>query len=319
MMLTVALSILAVTIPPANDTRIVDQAELLTPSQTTELAALFSDVQTKQHVNLGLLTLRELDDAPKAVAVRTLNFWQMSPDSVLVLISLNPRKIFLQPGSNLQYLFTEAASVAVIRDHLIPGLKSGRYGAGILNGFHAISHTLPGPTVAPAPNTAALSPVVTTTGAVATTTEPEKNTDKTAMFLIIFVLSGGLIALGFTWWARRRRAMAPIENPYAGSTGFVSGGGGIAAPPVIVNNNGGGGNGFLEGLILGDMLSNHNTETVVEHHHDSPPPPVEEESRPSYSSSDDSSSSFGGGGSDWGSSGGGFDSSGGGGGGGSDW
>lgn len=144
-------SLLAVTIPPAPQSRIYDEAGLLSGS-TRELEQLFSDVEARQGVRLGLLTLNNLDDDPKAVAVRTLNFWEMSPDSVLLLISLNPRKIYLQPGSNLQYRFDERTSMGIIRDQIVPALKAGRARAGIMNGFHAISGTLPGPAVAPPPN-----------------------------------------------------------------------------------------------------------------------------------------------------------------------
>src|ERR1700690_4308077 len=151
-MINVLLAVLAFTIPPVNDTRIVDQAGLLSAGQSQDLSKLFTRVETEQGVKLGLLTTNALDDDPKAVSVRTLNFWQMSPDSVLIFVSTNPKKVFLQPGSNLSYQFTESVSVGIIRDNIVPALKSGRYGVGILNGFSAISAKLPGPAVA-TPNT----------------------------------------------------------------------------------------------------------------------------------------------------------------------
>jgi len=143
---------LTVTIPEKPPTGIYDEAGLLSEGSNQDLQKLFDRVRTEQGVNLGLLTLKNLDDEPKAVAVRAINYWNLSPDSVLILVSLNPKKIYLQPGNNLQYRFTEAVSVGIIRDHMTPAMKAGRFSAGIINGFQAVSSVLPGPAVAK-PNT----------------------------------------------------------------------------------------------------------------------------------------------------------------------
>lgn len=327
-MLNLLLVVLAVTIPPPNDTRIVDQASLLSQSQAQELASLFQDAQSNQGVRLGLLTVTDLDDDPKAVAVRAINFWQMTPDSVLLLISTNPRKVYLQPGSNLQYRFTESTSVGVIRDHIIPALKSGRYGAGILNGFSAITQLLPGKATS-TPNTPS-RPEPTT---APTASEPEKSLLELAReheFLAFLFISGSILGIALLIRTIRRRKQEqetaseprrPLGERALGA--FVETVPQSTSVPTqsttIVNSSN---DNFTTGLLVGTMLNNQPRSSYT------PPPesPPRHSHRHSSSNSDsssssswDSSSSSGGGGSDWGSSGGGFDSSGGGGGGGSDW
>lgn len=350
-------SLLAVTIPPAPANRISDGAELLSGSQAQELETLFRDVEARQGVRLGLLTVSNLDDDPKAVSVRTLNYWNMSPDSVLLLISTNPRKVFLQPGSNLQYRFSETTSVGIIRDHIVPALKSGRYGAGILNGFHAISNTLPGPVAAPPPNTGArpeprpvtrMDPVLITAPVVA-----EPSFASQHPFLLFLLISGTILAFALLvrYVLRKRREeeldrqseMASFRRTQqalreeetglvtegrtrnAGSsavTGTSGRGGGTVVNTTVAPSNDGG-TSLLTGVLIGEAISRPREvvrERVVERPAPAPAPePVytPPPSPPRHSSSSSRSSDGGGSSYDWGSSS--SSSSDSGGGGGSDW
>lgn len=343
MMLSLVLAAaLAVTLPSAPTNRISDQAQLLSAAQVTELEALFQDVETRQGVKFGLLTLPALDDDPKAVSVRTLNFWQMSPDSVLLLVSMNPRKVFLQPGNNLQYRFDERTAVGVIRDHIVPALKSGRYGVGILNGFHAVSQRLPGPAVAPGPNTPSRPEPV------AQVADEGLTEGQTFLFVLLgaFGLLGGAFLIRYLLRRRREdeeseRGFARVQRAYReddaqapGQTPSVAAADPVQARarversyvqgpgPTVINNN-------STNLLVAQALTQPRQVVVIhdagtpppERHYTPPPTPPrpsrrDEDSSSSYSSSD-SSWGGGGGGSSF-DSGGGFDSSGGGGGGGSD-
>lgn len=349
MFMNALLVVLALTIPPVNDSRVVDQAGLLNDSQVQELAAVIHRIEVDQGVKAGFLTVTALDDDPKAVAVRTLNFWQLGPDSVLLLISTNPKKIFLQPGTNLQYRFNEATSVGLIRDAIAPAMKAGRYGTAVLNGFHAISNALPGPRAAPPPNTA---------------TRPEPKQVAVAgdgpSGLLIFVVASGAILLMFLLARKVRRDQeerlakvreeeedrARAQRSYAQSvktqapaptqlepaaTRYVPSPFTDKAPVNVVVNNPApsSNNDLLTGLLIGEQIAHANQPVRVEPTRYVPPPspprprytpaPPAPPSPPRYSSysSDDSSSGSGGGGYDYGSSS--SDSSSGGGGGGSDW
>lgn len=329
-MLNALLVTLAVTIPQPTANRIVDQAGLLTTDQTIELNNFFQDVQRTENVNFGLLTLTSLDDDPKVIAVRTLNFWQMSPDSVLLLVSTNPRKVFLQPGSNLSSKFTESVSQDLIRRTMVPSLRAGRTGEAVLSGFRAIRTvvaTVPQPS-SPAPEHSPDRQFITPV---------RDNTDNTMIVFTLFLL-GGLGLILAVWATSRflenRRARRGLRRGEATTRSF----GGIVEPatttrrttsaPVAtttVVNTGGGSGDFVSGMMVNEML----------HRHEPAPAPAPRYSPPSYtpppspprrssssswgSSSDDSSSGYGGGGSSWGSSDSGGSSSDGGGGGGSDW
>ena len=279
-------SLLAVTIPPAPQNRISDGAGLLSGS-TQELERLFSDVEARQGVKLGLLTVQDLDDDPKAVAVRTLNFWQMSPDSVLLLISLNPRKIYLQPGSNLQYRFDERTSMGIIRDQIVPALKAGRSRAGIMNGFHAISATLPGPAVAPPPNRPSrpepVAPVVAATAPSPIIEEPGFISNHPFLtFLVFAALIFGVIQLVRYVLRKNREAREAEEaaeaifrrqqqilreeqasEPRAARRTKTKAADPAPAPTTtVINNTVPSNDGLVTGLVLGQALSR--PQVVVE-------------------------------------------------------
>lgn len=273
---------LTVVIPPANDTGVVDQAGLLSQSEAQDLGSFFHDVQVNQGVHLGLLTLSNMDDDIQAVARRTVNFWQMSPDSVLMVVSLNPKQIRLEPGSNLRYQFSQNVSVNLIRDNVVPAMKAGRYGAGILNGFHAISRRLPGQyaTTVPTPNTrqrtvvTAPAPVPVHTDTSAVADEPSGGHPVLWFFLIV----GGVFVVALlirramqrqrdleyeeTLAARDYQTNFAINSARYRNSPVVPTGGGLptsapAGGTTVINNNTGGGNGsgFVTGMLVGEALS----------------------------------------------------------------
>lgn len=300
-------TLLSVTIPPDDGTHISDQAEMLTGAQMEAVSALFDEVRTEQGVKMGLITFKYLDDSPKSVSVRALNYWNMSPDSVMMLVSFNPRKVFIQPGSNLEYKFDEATSVELIRDNIVPSLRDGKYGAGILHGFRAIRAKISGGAGVSIPEE---RPVVS---------QEEHNTNP---FMIFSLVAISLIAIGLTikYVLRRRREKEeqaatarayvrrnknddypPHEPPYSPS-GYL---GPAQGPTVVTNVNAGSNNGLVTGMLLNETLH---------HNHDTYSPPVKQqvdvvkptytppEPAPSHSSDSSSNNSSSGGGYDWSSS-----------------
>lgn len=166
-------AMMSMTVPASNDAGIVDQAGLLTSDQYQKLSTRFESVRKETGVTFGLLTVTDLPEDPKSVAVQTLNEWNMTPDSVLVLVSMNPRKIYLQPGTNLAETFSESTSVRLIVKNMLPNMRLGQYGLGILNGFEAIDSTLPRP---------------------ATTVEPAKDGLSGVQKFLIFLLGMGVFS-----------------------------------------------------------------------------------------------------------------------------
>src|SRR5438105_1397691 len=78
------------------DTWVVDAAGLLSASEATAIDLYGARVERERGVRLAVLTLSSLDGRdPKVVAVDTLNTWRAGRRSVLLLVSLSPRKLYL--------------------------------------------------------------------------------------------------------------------------------------------------------------------------------------------------------------------------------
>lgn len=270
-MFNALLVALAVTIPQPTPNRIVDQAGLMTNDEVIELNSLFQKVDSAQHVKLGLLTVTTLDDDAKATAVRTLNYWQMTPDAVLLLVSTNPKKMFLMPGSNLASTFNERTSQEILRTQVAPLFRQGRTGQGILNCFGIVGRTLALP-VAAAPVHTASAP---TTATPSYDTKPAESGGLgfggvlLILMLIALALYVGVVVYRRSQANRGRRYSdatydpSPSQRVASYSTYTPSTTQSVAtspAPVTVVNNTTNGG--FLEGVLVSEML--HNNQPAVQ-------------------------------------------------------
>src|SRR5262249_5343381 len=117
-----------------------------------ELRAVSERVARERGVRLVLLTIPSLGgEGPKPIAVRALNDWQAGRRSVLLLVSREPRKLYLQPGIELAHSFDEPAASALCRDVIAPRLRSGPAGPALRAGFDAVEARLISAPPAPRP------------------------------------------------------------------------------------------------------------------------------------------------------------------------
>lgn len=118
---------------------VTDAAQVCSPAEIEALVSLVSRVQESEGVRLAVLTLKSSrGEDPKAISVRTLNSWRAGRRSVLLLLVLEPRKLYIQPGEDLALRFDETSSSAICRDVIAPRLRSGDRGAALLAGLEAI-------------------------------------------------------------------------------------------------------------------------------------------------------------------------------------
>src|SRR5262249_26809738 len=107
--LALALSMLSLTPRPAPapvplparpaDSWIVDTAGLLSAEEVEDLRAVSERIARERGIRLVLLAIPSLGgEEPKPIAVRALNDWRAGRRSVLLLVSREPRKLYLQPG-----------------------------------------------------------------------------------------------------------------------------------------------------------------------------------------------------------------------------
>jgi uncharacterized membrane protein YgcG len=129
-----------------------DGAELLTPDEVRELNTYSDRLLTDRGVRLGVLTVKvSLGETPKEIAVRTLNAWNPGPRSALLLVSMNPRELYLQPGTALAPTFDERTATDICRNTIGPALRAGRSKEALLAGFTRIASILDRPAIPPPP------------------------------------------------------------------------------------------------------------------------------------------------------------------------
>src|SRR5262249_19204804 len=144
----------AQTVLPARpaDSWIVDSAGLLSTEEVGELRAVSERVARERGVRLVLLTIPSLGaEGPQPIAGRALYDWQAGRRSVLLLVSREPRKLYLQPGIELANSFDEPAASALCRDVIAPRLRSGPAGPALRAGFDAVEARLISAPPAPRP------------------------------------------------------------------------------------------------------------------------------------------------------------------------
>lgn len=217
MFLPLLCLVAAITLPPPTSTNVADGAGLLTDNERATLVEQIQLVKANRAVNIGVITIDQLDDDPKSVAVRTLNYWQMGPDSVLLLVSLQPRKLYLQPGSNLAYLFDNTNS-STITNSMVPFMKRKDTLGALLEGIRKIDSTLQVVGTKQIVPTSAPEKVIPIKP-----DEPNRYTEKSnagsialgLTLLFLAIIAGGAIGLAMSRNKKRRYDALDRETGYA--------------------------------------------------------------------------------------------------------
>jgi len=90
-------------------------------------------------VRLVALTVADAKtEEPKSIAVNILNDANPGPRSVMLVVVMKPRKLFLQPGTSLAPLFDEPTSSGICANTVAPQMRAGKFKAAIEAGFEAI-------------------------------------------------------------------------------------------------------------------------------------------------------------------------------------
>lgn len=132
---------------------IADEAKLLQPNETQEILNQIHQAEQATGIRLAVVTLPSITTEPKTVAVETITRWQLGPKSVLLLVSLSPRKVYIQPGNQFAEVLTEQVCVDICLKHIVPQLKEQHWSTGISNGLQAIQNQLNPPAEATQPST----------------------------------------------------------------------------------------------------------------------------------------------------------------------
>ncbi|HZI14621.1 MAG TPA: TPM domain-containing protein [Myxococcus sp.] len=117
-----------------------DGAGLLTPEELTALTTRKEQLEQQTGVRLVVLTLASAGgESPKDIAVRTLNEWNAGRKSVLLLVLMSPRELYIQPGTDLATVLDSATASAICSKVVAPRMRGGEQGAALREGLEAIA------------------------------------------------------------------------------------------------------------------------------------------------------------------------------------
>lgn len=126
---------------PAPNGYVNDFAGILTPEAAARLAQLCTELDKKAHAQIAVVTIKSLDPDKSGAAPSIQEFataledkWKVGPKNsdrgLLVIVSLNPRKYWIEVGYGLEGVLNDAKVGDIGRD-MQPYLHSGNYSQGV--------------------------------------------------------------------------------------------------------------------------------------------------------------------------------------------
>lgn len=133
---------LALEVPPLQ-AHVMDLAEVVDADSQRELEQKLADYEKASGQQFAILTLTTLEgENIDDFAVRVFEKWQLGSkkkdDGLLIVLSVNDRKVRIEVGYGLEGLVTDALASRVIREIMGPEFIQGAYPQGLSNGLDAL-------------------------------------------------------------------------------------------------------------------------------------------------------------------------------------
>ena len=140
--------VFALDVPPLTG-RVVDLAQALPANVAATLSRDLEAHEAKTSNQVALLILSSLEGEPlESFAHRVATTWKLgqkgTENGVLLLLALRERKVRIEVGYGLEGTLTDLRSAHIIRQEIVPRLRSGDLPGGIAAGVDAILKTIEG-------------------------------------------------------------------------------------------------------------------------------------------------------------------------------
>ena len=133
----------ALALVPTPERGVADGARILEASDRAAVADAIDGVASSTGARVAVLTLSDAaGEEPKTIAVRTVNAWQLGKRSALLLVVMNPHKLYIQPGDDLASALDEPTASAICHDTIAPKMREGASREAILAGVAAIQNAI---------------------------------------------------------------------------------------------------------------------------------------------------------------------------------
>ena len=134
---------------PALTGRVVDDANLLSAADRSELTQELAALEAKSTDQLVVYTTRSLQGYPiEEFGYLLGRFWQIGQkdknNGVLLIVAPNERKIRIEVGRGLEPQLTDLMTKLIIENAILPAFRRGDFAAGIKAGVHDIRDVMLG-------------------------------------------------------------------------------------------------------------------------------------------------------------------------------
>ena len=149
LVLLVAAPAAAQTFPPLTG-RVVDQADILTPTQEVELTQRLQAVEQASSRQLVVATIASLEGYEiEDYGYRLGREWRIGQaganNGMVLIVAPNERKTRIEVGYGLEGIMTDALASQIINNDMIPRFRAGDFPGGINAGADAIIAQLQAP------------------------------------------------------------------------------------------------------------------------------------------------------------------------------
>ena len=128
---------------PNRPQRVNDLAGVLSSQQERSITSYLQDIEKKNGAQIVVLTVKSTKGLPiESYSMQVVEKWKLGQkerdNGVLLLLSVNDRKLRIEVGYGLEGLLTDATCGYIIRHDIVPYLKRGDYGSAIISGVQKI-------------------------------------------------------------------------------------------------------------------------------------------------------------------------------------
>lgn len=138
----VVLPLFALDVPPLK-ARVTDLAGVISPTERVKLEEKLYFFETKTSNQIVVLIIPSLKgESLEDYSIKVTDKWKLGDQNkengILLLISINDRRVRIEVGYGLEGALTDLISSSIIRNEIAPGFRSGSYYSGIDAGITSI-------------------------------------------------------------------------------------------------------------------------------------------------------------------------------------
>ena len=127
--------------------RISDAAQLLDPAYRWRVASEIAKIERRvPGTQVLVVTVRDTPTTPKRFATSLFNNWAVGEartnNGVLLLVAKDARRVEIECGVSLNYRFNSEWCSSMLKTNVVPALKEGNYGEGVLAAVQQIGARL---------------------------------------------------------------------------------------------------------------------------------------------------------------------------------